>query len=169
MAREKTERPSEAAPGAPHVSLSVAELRQLITLMNGSEIEEIGIEEASSGLRLSLRKPAPLAFTAAPSAAEDGALEYLIADGAREDPPSPTVEITSPLVGLFRAGMKPDARPLCGVGDIVREGQVLCAVEALNVFNEVEAPAAGRLVAIYASDGQPVEYGQPLLTIEPQG
>ena len=168
MAREKTERPSEAAPGAPHVSLSVAELRQLITLMNGSEIEEIGIEEASSGLRLSLRKPAPLAIAATPPVAED-ALEYLIADGAREDPPSSAVEITSPLVGLFRAGMKPDARPLCGVGDIVREGQVLCAVEALNVFNEVEAPAAGRLVAIYASDGQPVEYGQPLLAIEPQG
>jgi acetyl-CoA carboxylase biotin carboxyl carrier protein len=166
MAREKTERPGEATTSAQHVSLSVAELRQLITLMNGSEIEEIGIEEASSGLRLSLRKPAP--FAAAP-AAEDDPLEYLIADGATEDPPATTVEVTSPLVGLFRAGMKPGARPLCGVGDIVREGQVVCAVEALNVFNEVEAPAAGRLVAIYASDGQPVEYGQPLLAIEPQG
>jgi acetyl-CoA carboxylase biotin carboxyl carrier protein len=166
MAREKTERPSEATTSAQHVSLSVAELRQLITLMNGSEIEEIGIEEASSGLRLSLRKPAP--FAAMP-AAEDDPLEYLIADGATEDPPATTVEVTSPLVGLFRAGMKPGARPLCGVGDIVREGQVVCAVEALNVFNEVEAPAAGRLVAIYASDGQPVEYGQPLLAIEPQG
>ncbi|HEU0027865.1 MAG TPA: biotin/lipoyl-containing protein [Ktedonobacterales bacterium] len=168
MAREKTERPSEATPGAPHVSLSVAELRQLITLMNGSEIEEIGIEEASSGLRLSLRKPAPLA-AAAPPGVEDDTLEYLIADGVAENPPSTTVEVTSPLVGLFRAGMKPGARPLCGVGDIVREGQVVCAVEALNVFNEVEAPAAGRLLTIYAADGQPVEYGQPLLAIEPQG
>lgn len=168
MAREKTERPGEATSSAQHVSLSVAELRQLITLMNGSEIEEIGIEEASSGLRLSLRKPAPLATVAAP-AADDDSFEYLIADGATEDPPSTSVEVTSPLVGLFRAAMKPGARPLCAVGDIVREGQVVCAVEALNVFNEVEAPSAGRLVAIYAADGQPVEYGQPLLAIEPQG
>ena len=55
------------------------------------------------------------------------------------------------------------------MGDVVREGQVVCAVEALNVFNEVEAPAAGRVLAIYVIDGQPVEYGQPLLAIEPQG
>ncbi len=167
MAREKTEQPGDAASDTPRASLSVAELRQLITLMNGSDIEEIGIEEASSGLRLSLRKPAPLAAVA--SSADDDTLEYFIADGAGAETPSTTVEVTSPLVGLFHPGMKPGARPLCAMGDVVREGQVVCAVEALNVFNEVEAPAAGRILAIYVTDGQPVEYGQPLLAIEPQG
>ena len=168
MAREKTERPSDAASDMPRASLSVAELRQLITLMNGSDIEEIGIEEASSGLRLSLRKPAPLAAAAAP-AAEDDAFEYLIAEAVSADSPSTAVEVTSPLVGLFRAGIKPGARALCALDDIVREGQVVCAIEALNVYNEVEAPAAGRVAAIYVTDGQPVEYGQLLLSIEPQG
>jgi biotin carboxyl carrier protein len=167
MAREKTERPGDAASDTPRATLSVAELRQLITLMNGSDIEEIGIEESSSGLRLSLRKPAPLA-AAAPST-EDDTLEYLIADVVGAEPASTTVEVTSPLVGLFRSGMKPGARPLCALGDIVREGQVVCAVEALNVPSEVEAPSAGRVTAIYVTDGQPVEYGQPLLAIEPQG
>jgi acetyl-CoA carboxylase biotin carboxyl carrier protein len=167
MAREKTERPGDAASVTPQASLSVAELRQLITLMNGSDIEEIGIEEAASGLRLSLRKPAPLASATSP--AEDDAFEYIVADGVGADPPTTSVEVTSPLVGLFRASMKPGARPLCAQGDVVREGQVVCAVEALNVPNEVEAPISGRVSAIYVADGQPVEYGQLLLTIEPQG
>ena len=101
MAREKTEQPGDAASDTPRASLSVAELRQLITLMNGSDIEEIGIEEASSGLRLSLRKPAPLAAVA--SSADDDTLEYLIADGAGAETPSTTVEVTSPLVGLFHS------------------------------------------------------------------
>ncbi len=54
------------------------------------------------------------------------------------------------------------------VGDVVREGQVVAAIEALNVLNEVEASGSGRVHEILASDGQPVEYGQPLLVIEPQ-
>lgn len=165
MAREKSERSGDAASDTPHATLSVAELRQLITLMNGSDIEEIGIEEASSGLRLSLRKPAMIAALPV----DDDSLDYLIADSAGTEPTSTTVEVTSPLVGLFRSAMKPGARPLCTLGDIVREGQVICAIEALNVPNEVEAPTAGRVLAIFVSDGQPVEYGQPLIAIEPQG
>ncbi len=167
MAREKTERPGDVASDTPRSPLSVAELRQLITLMNGSDIEEIGIEEATSGLRLSLRKPASIMAAVTP--VDDDALDFAIADGPVTEPTSTTIEITSPLVGLFRASMKPGARPLCALGDIVREGQVVCAVEALNVPSEVEAPAAGRVSAIFVIDGQPVEYGQPLIAIEPQG
>ncbi len=166
MAREKTERPGDAASDMPRATLSVAELRQLITLMNGSDIEEIGIEEASSGLRLSLRKPA---LIAAASPIDEETSDYVIAESIGAETTSATVEVTSPLVGLFRTAMKPGARPLCARGDIVREGQVICAIEALNVPNEVEAPIAGRVVAIYVADSQPVEYGQPLIAIEPQG
>jgi biotin carboxyl carrier protein len=54
-----------------------------------------------------------------------------------------------------------------GVGDVVREGQVVAAIEALNVLNEVEAGSAGRVREILVHDGQPVEYGQPLVIIEP--
>lgn len=168
MAREKTERSGDAAADMPRATLSVAELRQLITLMNGSDIEEIGIEEPGSGLRLSLRKPAPI--TMAASFPEDEPLDLAATDGAAPTPPSSTtVEVTSPLVGLYRVSMKVDGRPLCALGDIVREGQILCAIESLNLLNEVEAPAAGRISAIYLTDGQAVEYGRPLMTIEPQG
>jgi biotin carboxyl carrier protein len=164
MAREKAERPDDIQAEQPH--LSVAELRQLITLMNGSDIEEIGIEEATTGLRLSLRKPAPISVAAGASA-DDDMYDALIVEESESHAETTTVEVRAPLVGVFRTGMKPGARPLSALGDVIREGQIICAVEALNVFNEVEAPAAGRLTAIYVADGQPVEYGQALLEIEP--
>jgi acetyl-CoA carboxylase biotin carboxyl carrier protein len=165
MAREKTERPGAVETETPRATLSVAELRQLITLMNGSDIEEIGIEE-QTGLRLTLRKPPLLA--APEAAADDEAYEVASVESAAAGPESTTVEVTSPLVGLFRVSMKRGAQPLIALGDIVREGQVICAVESLSVPNEVEAPAAGRIAAIYARDDQPVEYGQVLMAIEPQ-
>jgi len=164
MARDKADQPDEILTGQP--PLSVAELRQLITLMNGSDIEEIGIEEAASGLRLSLRKPAPVSV-AGGLGAEDDTFDALVVEEMEIGPETPALTARAPLVGVFRPAMKPGARPLCALGDVIREGQIIGAVEALNVFNEVEAPAAGRVSAIYVSDGQPVEYGQPLMEIEP--
>ncbi len=164
MAREKADRPEDTQTEQP--PLSVAELRQLITLMNGSDIEEIGIEEANSGLRLSLRKPAPVTVSGGASVDEE-MFDALIVEETESLQESTTVEVKAPLVGVFRSAMKAGGRPLSALGDVIREGQIICAVEALNVYNEVEAPTAGRLTAIYVNDGQPVEYGQPLLEIEP--
>ena len=163
MAREKAERPDD--PPTEQLQLSVAELRQLITLMNSSDIEEIGIEVAATGLRLSLRKPAPIAVAA--TASDDDLFDTFAVDEPESHAESTAIAVRAPLVGIFRAGMKVGARPLSALGDVIREGQIICAVEALNVFNEVEAPASGRLSAIYVNDGQPVEYGQPLVEIEP--
>ena len=164
MAREKADRPEDVQTEQSH--LSVAELRQLITLMNGSDIEEIGIEEAATGLRLSLRKPAPVSV-ASGVGAEDELFDALVVEEMEIRAETGGVTVRAPLVGVFRPGMKPGARALCALGDVIREGQIIAAVEALNVFNEVEAPAAGRISAIYVNDGQPVEYGQPLMEIEP--
>ncbi|HZC07355.1 MAG TPA: acetyl-CoA carboxylase biotin carboxyl carrier protein subunit [Ktedonobacterales bacterium] len=166
MARDKADRPDDIQ--TEQAPLSVAELRQLITLMNGSDIDEIGIEEASSGLRLALRKPAPITVSSGASA-DDEMFDALIVEETDSQQESTTLVVTAPLVGVFRAAMKAGGRPLSAPGDVIREGQIICAVEALNVYNEVEAPAAGRLSAIYVDDGQPVEYGQPLLEIEPLG
>jgi acetyl-CoA carboxylase biotin carboxyl carrier protein len=166
MAREKSERVGDVASDPPRAALSVAELRQLITLMNGSDIEELGIEEPASGLRLSLRKLAPVAAVAT---IDDETLDFVVTDSSPVEAPATMLEVTSPRVGIFRLAMKPGSKALASPGDVVREGQVVCAIEALKVPNEVEAPAAGRIRAIYLADGQPVEYGQPLLVIEPQG
>jgi biotin carboxyl carrier protein len=74
--------------------------------------------------------------------------------------------VTAPLVGVFHPWLKPRGGTLVAVGDRVKAGQLVGTIESLNVFNEVETSVAGRVVEIHAQDGQPVEYGQVLVTIE---
>jgi len=178
MARERGERiersGSERTAGTPAApappSLSIAEIRQLVAMINSSDIEEIAIDRAADGLKLVLRRlPAgPLAafglegeddLDAGDVAGEAGSGRATAAEN--------TYEVSAPLVGVFRANARPGGKPLVP-GDVVREGQVIAAIEALNVWNEVEAAVAGRVREVIAADGTPVEYGQPLLIIERQ-
>ncbi|HEY7339301.1 MAG TPA: acetyl-CoA carboxylase biotin carboxyl carrier protein subunit [Ktedonobacterales bacterium] len=171
MVRERADRNSGSAPVPTSTSLSVAELRQLITLMEKSDIEEITIEHESDGLHLTLRKPAPLDLDPAVLL---GASELLESGATVASEPAPEAEaeavkaldIRSTLVGFYRAVARRGAKPLAP-GDSVKEGQIIGAVEALNVLNEVESPAAGRVRTILVDDGQPVQYGQVLMKVEP--
>jgi|SRR5689334_18888115 len=166
--RSMSERAAEnpAAPAPP--SLSIAEIRQLVAMINSSDIEEIAIDRAADGLKLVLRRlPAgPLAGFESEGEDELDAGEAAGGTG-RATAAENTYEVSAPLVGVFRANARPGGKPLVP-GDVVREGQVIAAIEALNVWNEVEATEAGRVREVIASDGMPVEYGQPLLIIERQ-
>jgi acetyl-CoA carboxylase biotin carboxyl carrier protein len=166
MVRERAERGGDILPQPAQNPLSIAEIRQLISLMSGSDIEEIAIEQEDQSVKLRLAKSAPVAVAFGDDVGiEDGTLSELTAE---EDGANKPCEIGAPLVGVYRSSMKESGKALVHVGDIVRQGQVIAAIEALNVLNEVEASVAGRVSAIFAADGQPVEYGQPLLVIEPQ-
>jgi acetyl-CoA carboxylase biotin carboxyl carrier protein len=166
MVRERTERGGEIPPPQPPAGLSIAEIRQLIGLMESSDISEISIERESEGLKLLLRRPAlPLGGWLEESE-EDGHLDDLASDAVDRNGRADGVEIGAPLVGVFRASMNP-GKPLVATGDRVRKGQVIAAIEALNLLSEVEATVAGRVGEILVLDGQAVEYGQPLLVIEP--
>lgn len=170
MARERTERAAETPRAQLDDSLSVAELRQLIMLMSGSDLEEITIEQEASGLRLTLRKPAPSeAAVVGSTLTELDALDGAEPPYAEPASAAALAEVRAPLVGIFRAALTPGGRPAVAPGDVVREGQVVGAIEALNVLNEVEAAAPGRVRDILVGDGQAVEYGQTLLVVEPVG
>lgn len=78
------------------------------------------------------------------------------------------VPVVAPMVGTFYRGPSPDAPPFVEVGSRVTAGQTLCIIEAMKLMNEITAEVAGRVVAILAEDGEPVEYGQTLLLIEPE-
>ncbi len=162
MTRERGERATEPAPAPPPASLNIAEIRQLISLMRGSDVEEIAIEQESHGLRLVLRKQAPSS-----AVVELEGEPHEVSEDHREPPRDSHVEVGAPLVGIFRLSMQPGGQPLIRVDDVVREGQVVAAIEALNVYNEVEAPSAGRVREIRVSEGQAVEYGEALVIIEP--
>jgi acetyl-CoA carboxylase biotin carboxyl carrier protein len=73
--------------------------------------------------------------------------------------------VKSPIVGTFYSAPGPDAPPFVKPGDNVREGQVLCIVEAMKLMNEIEADSSGEVVQVLAENGQPVEYGQSLFSI----
>jgi len=171
MVRERADRNGGSAPVPTSTSLSVAELRQLITLMEKSDIEEITIEHEADGLHLTLRKPAPVeldpsVLLGASELLESAALAGADSAAETEAEAANALDIRSTLVGFYRAVAKRGAKPLAP-GDNVKEGQIIGAVEALNVLNEVESPAAGRVRKILVDDGQPVQYGQVLMMVEP--
>ncbi|MBE3583754.1 MAG: acetyl-CoA carboxylase biotin carboxyl carrier protein [Limnochordaceae bacterium] len=92
----------------------------------------------------------------------DGGAQALLADEPQQVP------VVAPMVGTFYRGPSPDAPPFVEVGSRVTAGQTLCIIEAMKLMNEITAEVAGRVVAILAEDGEPVEYGQTLLLIEPE-
>jgi acetyl-CoA carboxylase biotin carboxyl carrier protein len=77
------------------------------------------------------------------------------------------VPIKSPMIGTFYRSSTPDKPPFVGIGDEVKKGQVLCIIEAMKLFNEIESEVNGRIVKVLVDDASPVEYDQPLFLVEP--
>jgi acetyl-CoA carboxylase biotin carboxyl carrier protein len=171
MAKEHEESREAAVSAVPGASLSVEQVRSLIQMMDASDVHELTIERESEGLRLMLRKPTPV-FGASPymaaAEAESASIETAPRESAEAAPAAleTTQEVTATLVGIFRVSLKRGAKAAVAEGDQVRLGQIVGAIEALNVVNEVETPVAGRVMEIVVKDGQPVEYGQHLMTID---
>jgi len=90
------------------------------------------------------------------------------------EPPAPApaaklLEVKSPMVGTFYAAPEPGAKPYVTAGQRVEKGEIVCIIEAMKIMNEIESEYAGVVREIVASDGQPVEYGQALYRIDPNG
>ena len=102
--------------------------------------------------------PAPASAPAAGGGAEGGAA------AAAE---SKLVPVKSPMVGTFYRSASPDKPPFCKVGDSISAGDVVCIVEAMKLFNEIEAEVSGKIVKVLVEDAQPIEYDQVLFMVEP--
>ncbi len=145
--------------------MSIAQIQGLVRLLDRSDISELEIKQASEGVHLVLRKVKAQDGTALVGEVEASAFtEGSAADEAGAD--AQHHPVVAPLVGIFHPWLKPRGGTLVAVGDRVKAGQLVGTIESLNVFNEVESSVAGRVVEIHAQDGQPVEYGQVLVTIE---
>jgi acetyl-CoA carboxylase biotin carboxyl carrier protein len=145
-------------------------IRDLASLLKETELAEIEIEQDNFRIRISRNAPmAPTHVTyaepprqaEAPVAAEKTDAVKSLADPARHPGAVP-----SPMVGTVYRAPDPKAKPFVEVGDTVKAGQTILIVEAMKHMNEVATPRAGRVVEIRVEDGQPVEYGQPLMNIE---
>ena len=135
-------------------------VRKLSRLLEETGLTEIEYEAAGQRIRVARNGIA----AALPAAAVAPALVPTITDDRGDVVPINAV--TSPMVGTVYLGLEPDAAPFVSVGDSVEKGQTLVIIEAMKVMNQIPSPRAGKVTAILISDGQPVEYGEPLLVIE---
>jgi len=134
-------------------------LGELLKLLDGSDVEELEVEH--HGVRFLVRR----------ETADGGAVVQatsVVAAAAEAPEPTPrdeTFAITSPLVGIFRRSTGRSADAVLAVGDVVTVGQVVGAVEAMGMVNRVQSERAGIVQEVLVREGQPVEYGQPLLVV----
>lgn len=163
--------------------LKIQEIRELIRLVNDSNIVEFVYEHDGSKIKMKKAGAAEQVVVAAPKVDVPQAAVV-------QQQPAPVVEkvevkeevkpekqavstenlhtITSPMVGTFYAAPSPDAAPYVKVGDKVKKDTIVCIVEAMKLFNEIEAEVDGEIVEVLVKNGQLVEYGQPLFLVKPE-
>ena len=162
--------PASAATAHALPHFTMAEVRQLIALMDTTDLTEIAIERPAAGMRLVLRRTTEqVVVSAAPMMTSNGSVPLAVSVPPEAAPAEPSrVFVTAPRVGIFYLAMSDKQKPLVKIGDSVREGQIVGAIETLNVMDEVEAEAAGRIVELLVQPGQAVEYGQQLMALVPE-
>jgi acetyl-CoA carboxylase biotin carboxyl carrier protein len=139
-------------------------IRELARLLDETDLSEIEIEQ--EGLRLRIARNYSVAVSAAPNPATHPAAAEAAAPRTGEEGTVHPGTLASPMVGTAYRSPEPGAPPFVEVGTEVREGQTVLIVEAMKTMNHIPAPRAGTVTAILVEDGQPVEYGEPLLIIE---
>ena len=189
---------SDAAPAAPDAhdctGLTLADIKELFTLMKANDIAEIDLKLKDAEVRIvsagnhppastqimpvmhqpsvgvmsapvAAPVPAPSAAVAAPTAAPKAATAAETAAATAADAAN---TIRSPMVGTFYGSPAPDVPSFVKVGDTVGEETVLCIIEAMKLMNEIKAERKGRIARILVETGMPVQYNQPLFAIEPE-
>lgn len=148
--------------------MNLNELKELIKILNETEISEISLE--SDGTKISIKKGSPCTIgDVVPDQTDKTTTGEAVTAGSEEKKTSVDTEgaekITAPMVGTFYRAPAPDAEPFVEVGQIVETGQTLCIIEAMKLMNEIKAEFSGAIVDILVENGQAVEYGQPLFLI----
>lgn len=141
-------------------------VRDLAQLINETDLTEIEVQKGDLRIRVArtitatVMAPAaaPVAAVAAPAAAVSAPVEV--------SPAAHPGAVKSPMVGTAYRRPSPEARPFVEIGQEVKAGERILLVEAMKTFNDIVAPRGGKVTAILVEDGQPVEYGEPLLVIE---
>ena len=151
--------------------MDLSKLKTLIELVESSGIGELEIQEGEERVRITragalpVAAPVTHAIAAAPAAAAAAAPPS--SPPAAAAPAEPEAHLVkSPMVGTFYRAASPGAKPFVDVGDTVQQGDTLCIIEAMKLMNEIESDKSGVVKAILVDNGQPVEFGQPLVAID---
>ena len=153
--------------------MDIRKIKKLIELLEESGLAELEISEGEESVRIArftqgapqapqaLQISMPAAATTGPAAPAHPPTAAAAAPAARDEN-----LVTAPMVGTFYISPAPGAKPFVEVGQEVRVGQVLCVIEAMKMMNQIESERDGKVVAVLAKNGEPVEFGQPLFAIE---
>lgn len=162
--------------------MDIKQIQDLIKLVSKTDIGELNIEQKDFKICIKKQEGAQPVYAAAPipqmipqvqiaaPAPVAAPAPTPAADKKKEDKPEKAdnvVTIKSPMVGTFYRQAGPDKPIFASVGDVIEKGQVVCIIEAMKLFNEIESEVSGKIVKVLVEDASPVEYDQPLFLVEP--
>ena len=157
--------------------MDLKQIHELIKIVNKSNIGEISIEDKDGKVTIKQKEEAAVTYTSSPSQAVYASAPAASAPAAAPavSAPSPTtapkadnlITIKSPMIGTFYRRPSPDKPLLADVGTDVAAGKVVCIIEAMKLFNEIESEISGTIVKVLVEDASPVEFDQPLFLVEP--
>ena len=155
------------------------QIQELIKMINKSNIGELTIEQKDFKVTIKQKEeqvtqvvsaPVAMAPAYAPAPAATAPAPAAAADRPKTDSPAPAsnlITIKSPMIGTFYRKSSPDKPSFVEIGDEVAPGKVVCIIEAMKLFNEIESEISGKVVKVLVDDASPVEYDQPLFLVEP--
>ena len=157
--------------------MDLKQIHELIKIVNKSNIGEISIEDKDGKVTIKQKEEAAVTYTSAPSQAVYAPAPAAPAPAAAPavSAPAPAaapkadnlITIKSPMIGTFYRRSSPDKPLLVDVGTDVAAGKVVCIIEAMKLFNEIESEISGTIVKVLVEDASPVEFDQPLFLVEP--
>ena len=155
--------------------MDIKQIQELIRFVSKSGVNEVSLEQDNFKITIKTNQaatvvhatvPAPQPLAAAPVAATPALAAPVAAAPAAADT-SNYITIKSPMIGTFYHSPTPDKPVFVNVGDEIKAGTVVCIIEAMKLFNEIESEVSGRIVKILVQNASPVEYDQPLFLVEP--
>lgn len=159
--------------------MNLSQIQELIKFVSKSGVSEVAIEQkdfkitikaqeakgkVQEVIQVAMPAAAPVAI---PAAAPVAAAPAPAAAPAAAEPKGNTIEVRSPMIGTFYRSPSPDKPAFIEVGQTIKAGDTVCVIEAMKLFNEIEAEVSGTIVKVLANDSTPVEYDQPLFLVEP--
>lgn len=158
--------------------MDIKQVQDLIRFVAKSGVNEVSIEEKDFKITIKTNQSPTIVHATVP--APQPAIEQAPAQPGSAPAPAPAsgasspaaddskfITIKSPMIGTFYRSSSPDKGVFVNVGDEIKVGQVLCIIEAMKLFNEIESEVSGRIVKVLVDNASPVEYDQPLFLVEP--
>ncbi len=151
--------------------MDIRKIKKLIDLIQESDVAEIEIQEGEESVRISRTNNNPQVVMASQAMQAPAPAPAMPAAPAVDvEPVAPASNmnnaVKSPMVGTFYRSSSPESAPFAEVGQTVAEGDVICIIEAMKMFNQIESDRSGTIKAILVENGHPVEFGEPLIVIE---